>query len=124
MTIEELQTKIHQNAVEKGFWEEPVNLGEKMMLVVTEIAEMCEAHRKGVRMDSDKSINDTLRWESDDDFKTHFQENVKDTFEDEMADAIIRLLDMAKKLNIPIEKHIQAKMRYNSLRPYKHGKAY
>lgn len=121
-TIEQLQNDIHDNAVKKGFWEDPVNLGEKLMLVVTEVAEMCEAHRKGRKMES--SIDAVIGWTSNDDFKKDFEAKVKDTFEDEMADAIIRLLDMAKRQGVPIEKHIRAKMRYNSLRPYKHGKAY
>ena len=120
--IQELQNKIHNNAVKKGFWEEPINLGEKMMLIVTEIAEMCEAHRKGRRMDY--SLKAVIGWVGDDDFKLSFEKHVKDTLEDEMADAMIRLLDMAKKLDIPIEDHILAKIRYNSLRPYKHGKQY
>lgn len=118
--IEALQDEIHENAVAKGFWEEPVNLAEKMMLIVTEVAEMCEAHRKGKRC----VVIPELVVEDNERFKTYFQNAIKDTLEDEMADAIIRLLDMAKKLDIPIEAHIRAKMRYNSLRPYKHGKAY
>lgn len=118
--IQELQNEIHDNAVKKGFWEEPVNIAEKLMLVVTEVAEMCEAHRKAKHcvVYPDLSIEDNER------FKAYFENAIKDTFEDEMADAIIRLLDMAKRQNIDIESHIKAKMRYNSLRPYKHGKAY
>lgn len=120
-TIEELQTEIHDNAVRKGFWEEPVNIAEKLMLIVTEVAEMCEADRKKIRC---FVTPDTYKETSDEDFKLYFQQHIKDTFEDEMADTVIRLLDMAKKLDIPLEAHIRAKMRYNSLRPYKHGKAY
>lgn len=120
--IEKLQNEIHDNAVRKGFWEEPVNIAEKLMLVVTEIAEMCEAHRKS-RKCTVLPEHD-LYPEDDEKFKAYFEKEVKDSFEDEMADAIIRLLDMSKKLDIPIELHIRAKMRYNSLRPYKHGKAY
>jgi NTP pyrophosphatase (non-canonical NTP hydrolase) len=120
--LEILQNEIHDNAILKGFWEEPVNLGEKMMLIVTEVAEMCEAHRKGIKMNT--SIDAVIGLTDNEDFKRDFEAKVKDTFEDEMADALIRLLDMAKRQNIPIMKHIEAKMRYNSLRPYKHGKSY
>lgn len=121
--IEQLQIEIHDNALRKGFWEEPVNLAEKMMLIVTEVAEMCEAHRKGRRFENG-SIDVVLGWTDNEDFKTDFEIKVKDTFEDEMADTVIRLLDMAKRQGIPLEKHIRAKMRYNSLRSYKHGKKY
>jgi NTP pyrophosphatase (non-canonical NTP hydrolase) len=118
--IQKLQNEIHDNAVKKGFWEEPVNIAEKLMLIVTEVAEMCEADRKKIRCLVIPQVN----IENDDHFKQYFIEHVKDTFEDEMADTVIRLLDMAKKMDIPLEEHIEAKMRYNSLRPYKHGKQY
>lgn len=49
---------------------------------------------------------------------------VKDTLEDELADALIRLLDLTAHLGIDIERHIELKMQYNALRPYKHGKKY
>lgn len=119
MSLQELQNEIHDNAVKKGFWEEPYNLGEKMMLIVTEVSEMCEAHRKNRRC----TLIHGLEYATEN-FKLYFETSIKDTLEDEMADAIIRLLDMAKKLDIPIEEHIRAKMRYNRLRPYKHGKLY
>jgi NTP pyrophosphatase (non-canonical NTP hydrolase) len=45
-------------------------------------------------------------------------------FSDEMADALIRILDMCGGLDIDIEKHVELKLRYNSLRPKLHGKLY
>ena len=51
--------------------------------------------------------------------KQFFEENVKDTFEDELADSIIRLLDLSAMLDIDIEFHITQKMRYNKTRGYK-----
>ena len=53
-----------------------------------------------------------------------FRSTIKDTFEDEIADAVIRLLDLSAGLNIDIEKHIEAKLKYNVSRPKLHGKAY
>jgi NTP pyrophosphatase (non-canonical NTP hydrolase) len=38
-----------------------------------------------------------------------------------VRDSIQYVLECAEKLNIDIEQHIKWKMRYNSLRPYKHG---
>lgn len=122
--IKELQNSIHANAIRKGFWEEPVNIGEKLMLIVSEISEALEAHRKG------RHCNPVdVAWflsTTDESHAIHevFPEKIKDTFEDEIADAVIRLLDMCAKMDIPIEAHIEAKMRYNATRPYKHGKAY
>jgi NTP pyrophosphatase (non-canonical NTP hydrolase) len=120
MNIQQISNEIHDNAVKKGFWEEPVNIAEKLMLIVSEVAEMCEADRKNIHC----FVIPNPDYGTNDEYKEYFEEHVKDTFEDELADTVIRLLDMAKKLDIPLESHVLAKMRYNSLRPYKHGKAY
>jgi NTP pyrophosphatase (non-canonical NTP hydrolase) len=68
---------------------------------------------------------------SDEEFKLHlldwkhkFEENVKSSFEDEVADVAIRLFDLCGGLKIDLEKHIELKMKYNSLRGYKHGKKF
>ena len=42
----------------------------------------------------------------------------------EVADVAIRLFDLCGGMNIDLEKHIELKMKYNSLRGYKHGKAF
>jgi NTP pyrophosphatase (non-canonical NTP hydrolase) len=53
-----------------------------------------------------------------------FSNLVKDTFQDELADVMIRVMDLAAHKDIDLEIHIAAKMRYNSLREYKHEKRY
>jgi NTP pyrophosphatase (non-canonical NTP hydrolase) len=58
------------------------------------------------------------------DFNDAFSKLVKDTFEDEIADAVIRLFDMSAGLGIDLESHIMAKLRYNANRPKMHGKKY
>ncbi|MEI2422137.1 hypothetical protein V6O07_17795, partial [Arthrospira platensis SPKY2] len=37
---------IHKNNKEKGFWDTEKNVGELLMLVVSELGEAMEAHRK------------------------------------------------------------------------------
>lgn len=54
-------------------------------------------------------------------FEKIFKIYIKDTFEDEIADAVIRCLDMSAHLGFDLEAHILAKMRYNTLRPIMHG---
>ena len=49
---------------------------------------------------------------------------VKDSFADEIADTIIRLLDLCGELNIDIDAQIQWKMDYNNGRSEKHGKEF
>jgi len=52
-TINELSKEVHQNAVDKGWWEdkESFNVAEKLMLIVSEVSEAMEADRKGKRAD-------------------------------------------------------------------------
>ena len=40
-------TEIYKNNKEKGFWNQPRNVGEMLMLVTSELGEAMEAHRKG-----------------------------------------------------------------------------
>jgi len=56
--------------------------------------------------------------------KFSFDEFIKNTFEDEIADTFIRLADLCGYLKIDIEKHIKAKIKYNKTRPKKHGKEF
>lgn len=53
-----------------------------------------------------------------------FEESIKDTFEDEIADAVIRLLDLSAGLGIDLEWHIRSKVEYNKNRQKLHGKLY
>jgi NTP pyrophosphatase (non-canonical NTP hydrolase) len=124
MNIKEIQQEIHKVNVEKGFWDEDRNVGEMLMLVTSELGEAIEAHRKGRFADmEDFSIRGIDR-SCTEDFVNDFEYDIKDTFEDEIADAVIRLLDLAAGLNINLERHISLKMQYNETRPYKHGKKY
>ena len=79
---------------EKGFITGKPNMMEKLMLVVTEVAEAAE----DVRHDN---------WEH---------------FEEEIADTMIRLLDITGTLGIDIETAIAKKMTVNRGRPWRHGK--
>lgn len=126
MNISIISKSINENAKSKGFWDEDYNLSEKLMLVVSEIAEAQEADRKERFANLNESQISVLKgWVQDDDFFIReFTNKVKDTFEDEMADAVIRILDLCYHRGIDLESHIELKMRYNSLRPYKHGKKY
>lgn len=93
-TINELSELCHEIAVEKGFWDEERNIGEALMLIVTELAEAMEAHRK------------------------EDQEN----FKEELADTFIRLFDLCGGLKIDMEEEIAKKAMRNKTRPYRHGK--
>lgn len=127
--MEKLIEKAHGVAKEKGFWDEERNVPEMLMLVVSELSEALEALRKGRYAEpfvSDVLADDLNNWDDSlkDAWKNGFEKEVKSSFEDEIADVAIRLFDMCGGLKIDLEKHIEMKMKYNSLRPYKHGKKF
>ena len=93
-SLNDLAKLCHSIAVEKGFWDKERNIGEALMLIVTELAEAMEAHR----------IQD------------------EQNFKEELADSFIRLLDLCGGLEIDIEEEIYKKSIRNKNRPYKHGK--
>lgn len=78
----------------KGFETSWDNMMEKLMLVVTELGEAAEAYRKENRTN----------------------------FDEEIADAMIRLWDICGSIGIDLEKELGDKMVYNESRPIKHGK--
>lgn len=115
MEIKELIKQAHGNAMKHGFWdewevlmdaeftqeadwkyEENIEIGNRLMLLVGEVAEAHEALRKGD----------------------------KDNFKEELADVAIRLADLCGGLEIDLETEISMKMAINEGRPYKHGKAF
>lgn len=130
--MKNLAKRIHETNVKNGFYEDvPKNIGEMLALIHSEVSEALESDRKGRYanlqrfMEMERTINEDHISESKDDiWKGLFEKYIKDSFEDELADAIIRLLDLAQYKGIDIEKHIELKLHYNSLRPYKHGKKY
>lgn len=111
---------VHNAARKNGFWDKESSVAEKLMLIVTELGEACEADRNGKKAASVFPYTTPMN-----DYDTEFfRRNYKDTFEDELADVMIRLLDLAGGLGIDIEWHVNAKFEYNQTRPYKHGKEY
>ncbi len=136
MSLNKLRDAAYQTALEHGFHEtQPENIGEKLMLITSELGEALEADRKSRKADLkifnerlsllNNSHNGMITTEiAQDNFNKTFKAYVKDTFEDELADAIIRILDLAGCLDINLDEHVALKMRYNSGREYKHGKAY
>jgi|WetSurMetagenome_2_1015567.scaffolds.fasta_scaffold02367_12 NTP pyrophosphatase (non-canonical NTP hydrolase) len=128
MEINELVMLAHENAVNHGFYEKKPEIASQLMLIVTELSEACEADRKNRHFSANPKLLLQSRIEDHEiDQKSYdkaFKEQNKDTFEDELSDAVIRICDLAGYLDIDLESHIQAKMLYNKNRPYKHGKEY
>ena len=121
----------HEMVIAKGF--EPQPVPTNLMLIVSELGEACEADRKNQHADFDRydraykqALEDwkcTINLERTA-FREAFEAGVKDSFEDEIADTFLRLMDLCGAMDIDIEKHIRLKAEYNLSRPPKHGKEY
>jgi hypothetical protein len=101
-----LASMIHQNAVDKGFWQAGVdrNDGEMIALEHAELSEALENIRHG--FPPDQHVPEFLGVEV------------------EYADAIIRIMDHVFVRGWRVPQAILAKMAYNTKREYMHGKKF
>ena len=117
--LNELSNQLHDFQVRAGFTDS--NVTQRLMLVVSEVSEAFEAYRKDRRCRVKDYIKGYKHHESVAQKKAGFELHVKDSLEDELADAVIRLLAFCGENNINIEQHIEMKMEYNELRGFKYG---
>jgi NTP pyrophosphatase (non-canonical NTP hydrolase) len=140
--LNRLRDEIHANAADHGFYqveEETDRIGvdnrsaikhaffaQKIALIHSELSEALEADRENRYADltgMEEQGYDRIDFHRGG-TKTGFECYVKNTVEDELADTIIRVLDLCGHLGIDIERHVKLKMEYNETRKYKHGKNY
>lgn len=109
MNLNELRNRAYQTACDHGFHDEELSNEHCLCLVISELMEAVEADRKGKRADTVRfkywqseapGLTDEGRIRS---FKEDFKSYIKDTIEDEFADACIRLLDLCGLRKIDIE---------------------
>ncbi|MEO9257376.1 MAG: hypothetical protein ABI207_03280 [Crocinitomicaceae bacterium] len=128
MDIKEISKEINKNAHDKGFWDEGIDIPKKLLLAVSELCEAMEADRKDRNTDTnylDEMIAEGYTWKNSEySFINSFEKSIKDSFEDELADAAIRIFDLAFEMGIDLPKHIEMKHRYNCTRPKMHNKKY
>ena len=86
-----LAKKIHTNAQSKGFWDDGFGVYHYLMLVITELSEAVEAHRTDHWADREL-------FEIDGGDREAFDRYIKNSVEDELADAYIRLLDISGRI--------------------------
>ncbi len=182
MNLNELRDKAYQCAVVHGWHEEKLSNEHFLCLVISELMEAVNAHRRNkfakVPDSKNRTIFDECTFHPENIyFKDNFEKYIKDTVEDELADSVIRILDYCGTINFTIDDsyaddevieefyrvfkdktftesifdivtsitrfeiqiaflkilglckyhgidimwHIEQKMKYNELRPYKHG---
>lgn len=106
-TIQEWQKLIQEWATRKGWMasEQNDNVHLKLMLMHSEISEALEILRDGH------------------DLREVFEvEGKPEGFFIDMADLVIRVLQLAAYYDIDLEEMIDRKMKYNETRPFMHGK--
>jgi len=109
MTIAEMQKRAWENSEAHGFHETEAdrNLPTKLMLIVSELAEAMEELR---RLPEEIS---RLK------FSAHDSKPVG--FASELADAVIRIGDLAEMCGIDLTEAVTVKMAYNETRAVRHG---
>ena len=104
-TLNDLSQIIYSDNQKKGFWDDfedtDTCLLSKHALIHSEISEASEAVRKPHKDEHCPQFNNHTI---------------------ELADAIIRILDLCGACSIDIGGAVLAKLKYNKTRPYKHGK--
>jgi NTP pyrophosphatase (non-canonical NTP hydrolase) len=107
-SISEIAADIRYTNVSKRF-DTPTaeNMDRYLLLAVSEIAEAQEELRDGHAVT-----------------EVYYHGTKPCGFPTEVADAIIRLLDLAHSVGIDIEAAIEEKLAYNKTRPEKHGRQF
>lgn len=118
-TIREWQKEVYLIARDHGFHEnetpETVPIAEKLCLIHSEVSEALEEARQP----------DFKEPNSRPALKLWYTKNGKpEGLGIELADALIRILDLAESLGIDMEHMVATKSRYNENRPHQHGKAF
>lgn len=108
-----LQSAAHQNSLDKGFWDDlpaeqamrPMYYAGKISLIHQELSELLDAHRDDPYKPCDKPVELSCE-------------------EEEMADVLLRLFDLAGQRGIDLIRAAQIKHDYNVTRPHKHGRKF
>lgn len=150
--ITEMIREFHGNSVVKGFYLDvdillandklteyqkkfikDTVISQRLALIMSELGEALEAVRNDhyARLSKFNDMKEVYAkqlkqdWNHKDEaVKSSFEDYVKNSLEDELADTVIRVFDLAGWLKIDLEQHIALKHQYNLTRPFLHGKRF
>lgn len=115
MTINELAKEVFKVSVDHGFWLpdqiRPIRIHfipQAIALIHSELSEALEEARAQIFIPTDIS----------------HEGGKPEGFPIELADAIIRILDLSEAFGIDMEEAIRLKHEYNKTRPHMHGKRF
>ena len=103
MSLDLLAQDCFEASKSKGFWDKESNFGEAIALMHSELSEALEGRRKDL---SDDHLPQYPMWQV------------------ELADCIIRILDLCGGMQVPIGQIVDEKLAYNASREYMHGKKF
>lgn len=116
MNLNELRDKAYKTACEHGFHDQELSNNHFLCLVISELMEAVEADRKGRRANVDrynkKIANSRICQGLDSDipkergYEVAYNEIIKGSIEEELADAVIRLLDLYGLLGIGLDEDV------------------
>lgn len=110
-TIAEWTEEIHEYAKKAGWWDDPEGEGRSpamlFVLVHSEISEALEEYRDG------RGLNER--------YYNAEKPTKPEGIPSELADAVIRILDMCAHWGIDLDAVMREKHEYNLTRGYKHG---
>jgi len=113
VAIETLCRECFETARSKGWWDDLLNIPEKIALMHSELSEALEDYREGrmgTRLRYDSTVSPVI-------------EEKPEGFWTELADVLIRIFDFAGHHDggEALADALVLKMRFNATRPYRHG---
>lgn len=140
MNIKNFAVEVHENAIKHGWWDEERSFGDLIALCHSELSEALEEYRNGHKPTETyySCSADPTRYpcqcvragtshRNEQGHCTYGIDNAPCEFSkmegipSELADVIIRVMDMCGHYGIDIETTLKGKHEFNKTRPYKHG---
>lgn len=121
MNLSEWQREVHEVAKSHGWWDSngDHSIPSKLCLIHSEVSEALEEFR--TNNDQPDRVYFAAFNNHDWSFEQVDEYQKPEGFGVELADAMIRIMDLAEWLGIDLERMVSLKNEYNKTRPYRHG---